>query len=427
MPDITQQNTYDEQVKAWHAFKAEQAAAAAARRKPLAIALRTLKTVADLPQGVLADIKQTVMSYPIAVPSIILSALPREGLGKLVSPLTEKVDNWQLGRLNRAIAEVASVPEGKLLVDQAKKDGVPIVGAGGIGMGGVTFTRNEINKETGQRELKALIRVNLFQSHGNLVRVLAHELEHYNQAKNGLGTQTKGIQAPLDRMWDNRMVEADAEATATDIAYKLKQAGKPAAWNAVTRLNPGYAAVGNAYAEEVRKDPSSALDGRAKRAAFDGWFKARNKMVGTDISKVYNGQGVSSIRSVATLKLAAQTPGAQISPLTAAEIKKLGTILPAKNNYLDLPNQKPLDSAYYRAPNFNKQDMQRIQMGYDDYAVLKTNSAFMTSPVSTAPATPAARPASFSPPPVSMKHMPMAQQMAKSAPVSLARVPKIKI
>ncbi len=76
------------------------------------------------------------------------------------------------------------------------------------------------------------------------------------------------IPAPLETLWYDRLIEADAEATATDIAYKLKDAGKPEAWDAMQKMP--YTGAAKAYEAAVLKNPNAVADGTAKRAAFDG-------------------------------------------------------------------------------------------------------------------------------------------------------------
>jgi Putative metallopeptidase family (DUF6782) len=106
-------------------------------------------------------------------------------------------------------------------------------------------------------------------SQGGRIAFLAHELSHVPQHPRYSDNR---YFPPEDLLLLRRVREATAEAIATRIAWELREAGYPAAWNEkgaspyadVVRAFR-YAADGNAGAEGLQA---------ATRAAFDYWFTA---------------------------------------------------------------------------------------------------------------------------------------------------------
>jgi hypothetical protein len=345
-----------------------------------------LKKLSTVPLNELAKISLHVENLKHAMPFILFENLPKPVQNKTASKFVQMIDKRMASQVEQALAELSSVPEGKMLVDQARKDGISIMGTPGPlnGNEGVllTFIKRD---EDGQRRLLHEIKVNTFHSRGKMASLLAHELQHYNQAKNKmLGVSVDHIEAPLDSVWRNRMTEADAQATAVDIIYKLKLAGKPEAWNEELKRKNGYSPIAREYEKLARSDPSSVEDGRAKRAAFDKWFAFKTPVGNADISRFYNRQGILNFPDKTEIVLRAEKDGAKISPLTPQELERLGTLLPAKTNYLDNDRDKPLDSRFYRARNFSGMELDMLKNRYDVYGTLKGVTPQQQNPAASA-------------------------------------------
>jgi len=213
-----------------------------------------------------------------------------------------------------------------------------------------------------------------FAARGERVSMLLHEFQHFRQYKAGLLSIDRDM-SPIEQMWYNRAYEADAEATAVDISYKLKLAGEKDAWKFLSsRESLSCSAMARAYEAEVRKDPNALYDGRAKRAAYDTWFQATTKADHT-ISSIYNRQGLGRAG-------AWHRPGngdtAPVEPkiLGRADIEKLGAL--SRVNYMTLPGHRSMEDVFYRKPDWNAAQAKQLanfQGAYQQKAL--TNKAGM--------------------------------------------------
>ena len=137
------------------------------------------------------------------------------------------------------------------------------------------------------------IRLQGFSTQGSLTVMMAHELQHLRQTQAGLRSSFQGkLRTPEEAIRYERVMEADAEATATEVAYKLKVAGQPESWEALQRGFTMGSEISTAYEKMAMEDPASVADGRAKRAAFDTWFTAKQEGSGTSIPEIYNDQAL---------------------------------------------------------------------------------------------------------------------------------------
>lgn len=266
-------------------------------------------------------------------------------------------------RLNRALGELATIPEGQDLIDTIKPGLKVELNGDPRFTGGVNKAMPDF--ENGMVRMTPLgIEVEAYAPQGYITGVLAHELRHQHQMETGMWSPyMSGIPSPIEAVWYNRMIEADASATAADVAWKLKEAGKPDAWACKGGFGP---AIGHAYEEVVKNDPSAAYDGRAQRAAFDAWFAED-----CGRSKVYNQQGVNNAPNTYSMDKLAQG-GMPLHHIKVSDVEKLGEA-PGGGNYLKIPGARPLDDPYYRAPDWNKEQAERLARLHDKYDDLKKN------------------------------------------------------
>ncbi len=256
-------------------------------------------------------------------------------------PLVQKL------RIDRALNTIASVPEGKILVDVLKDSGIPVkMDHNFMRTGAHLGTTTIADTSEGFKSSVSGIVVPAYSTHGHLVAFLTHELQHLNQHQNGeLRLAKKKFVSPLEAIWYDAAIEADAQATAVDVAYKLKQAGKPDAWDELKNSRTAAPEFTKYYEDAIKKNPNAAESGQAKRAAYDAWFDARFSN-GTLMSASYAYQGWRSYK-VSDMALSSAKPGgAEIGPLQAADIHKLGGL--SRVNYFDAPGGRPLDDPRYR-------------------------------------------------------------------------------
>jgi hypothetical protein len=192
------------------------------------------------------------------------------------------------------------------------------------------------------------------------------------------------IPSPVERIWYDRAVEADAQATAVEIAWKLKDTGKPAAWNSLTSFEEPGNTIATAYEKQALADPASVDDGRAKRAAFDEWFVTKTRL-DYSFTELYNGWAVEKVIDKDKLeKLTAH--GSKLEPLKVSDIEKLGEL--SSVNYLTLPGGRALDDPYYRKADWNVNEAYSLSGQQAEYDVFKT-SKFMAAQGPAAEAGPA--------------------------------------
>jgi hypothetical protein len=281
-------------------------------------------------------------------------------------------------RLKRALSDIASIPEGAALVEAAA--GVPKIhlDPNPTVSGGQFCTKRSVNG-TDLTVIAEKINIAGLATMGSIVTTLVHELQHKRQMDHKvLHAFHDKTPSPIEILWHERMIEADAEATAVDIAWKLKENGKPQAWNHIRTAREWPIALAAEYEKKALADPSSVASGAAKRAAFDAWFDAFGGMV----SEMYNNQGVRKNPSPEVLE-DMHKAGKPFAPLTIADMEKIGDIGPV--NYLKLPGGKPLDSPDYRRADFDQEAAEKLRAAhgaYDRVSQGKYDTAPKATPVS---------------------------------------------
>jgi len=205
---------------------------------------------------------------------------------------------------------------------------------------------------------------------GARIAMFLHELQHLMQYMAGIRDVEKGV-SPVEHMWYNRAIEADAEATAVDIAYKLHLIGEKDAWHFLrSKDSLSCSAMARAYEEAAQKDPDAIYDGRAKRAAYDTWYEARMRSKQT-ISAVYNGQGLRFADAWRKL-FKGDIPPLDPKVLGRADIEKLGAL--SSVNYMTLPGYRAVDDISYRKPDWNvyqARHLADLQTNYQQKAMAK--------------------------------------------------------
>ncbi|MCC7035693.1 MAG: hypothetical protein IT560_00125, partial [Alphaproteobacteria bacterium] len=263
-------------------------------------------------------------------------------------------------RLKRALSDIASIPEGAALVEAAA--GIPKIhlDPNPAVSGGQFCSKRQING-TDLTAVAEKINIAGLATQGSVVAVLMHELQHKRQMDNNvLHALQEKSPSPIEILWYNRMTEADAQATAIDLAWKLKETGKPAAWDHMRWSKDWPIALAFEYEKKALADPSSVASGAAKRAAFDTWFDAFKGQ----ISEIYNEQGISKIPTPAVQE-EMHKAGKPFAPLTTADIEKIGDM--GFGNYLKLPDSKPLDSPDYRRADFDREAAEKLRAAHDAY------------------------------------------------------------
>ena len=165
----------------------------------------------------------------------------------------------QKAELSRLFAILSKSPTAQSLLDRAWRHDVYVCADPGTGL--LAYYLSGLR----------LIGLNPALTEGQKLAFLAHELAHMPQ--HPLYSDNRHF-PPDDLVLLRRVREAAAEACATQIAWELKQAGLPAAWNA-KYADRFYGDIARAYTGEL--DPRASDEGqhRAMRAAFDQWFDAR--------------------------------------------------------------------------------------------------------------------------------------------------------
>ena len=114
-----------------------------------------------------------------------------------------------------------------------------------------------------------VIGLNAALSEGGRVAFLAHEMAHVPQHPRYSDNR---YYPPQDLLLLRRVREAAAEAIAVRIAWELRAAAYPHAWD--EKAAGPYADVARAFETTARRDGSAAGLLSATRAAFDRWFAA---------------------------------------------------------------------------------------------------------------------------------------------------------
>lgn len=114
-------------------------------------------------------------------------------------------------------------------------------------------------------------------SDDNILQAIVHETQHLRQHFGHAGNPDH-VLSEEEYILFYRAAEADAQATCTDVAWQLKEAGLPGAWDAARYV--GYGDISDAYKKAVEANPDAAANGDAKRAAFNAWFDDPHRLAG---------------------------------------------------------------------------------------------------------------------------------------------------
>jgi hypothetical protein len=273
-------------------------------------------------------------------------------------------------RIALALNEIAGIPEGAALVSLVKSGAVTVDIDNTLEVGGRAWPPQRMLDDGKEVLLPGKVLMNGNMSQGEFVLTLMHELQHQRQFDAGLyGPQSK-IVSPVETVWYDRAIEADAQATAVDLAWKLKQAGKPAAWD-FARSDTYNPTIPAAYERAALADPQAVADGHAKRAAYDQWF-VEATMGGDKISTNYGHQGLKHVWDTEDVAAVA-AKGTPLAPMTQGDIQKLGDLSPV--NYLKMQDQRAVDDVYYRAPDWNAAVASGLHKAQDGYDALKEKLA----------------------------------------------------
>ncbi|HYD19718.1 MAG TPA: DUF6782 family putative metallopeptidase [Patescibacteria group bacterium] len=336
------------------------------------------------------------MTCALETPSVLVTALP------LVQNL----------RLKRALADIGSVPEGQELVAAAAN--VPKINLNPDPRvsGGYIATSTDING-TDIKQLSLEINIAGIATSGTVVGALIHELQHQRQVENKVlrAYGEKNI-SPVEHLWYNRMTEADAQATATDILWRMKEAGKPGHWYEAKHSGSWVADVAAAYEKKVAEDPHAVENGTAKRAAFDAWFTA----AGGAVQQHYNTQGMLTTPNFPKAE-EMHKAGKPFGHLTVEDIEKIGDLSPV--NYLKIPGGAPLDSEKYRGADFDRNQAAFLHHAHTRYAKIEKGEYEDLPKIEAAKSGVSA----FMSPPAAQTRL----ASVKPAQVSLQRAPKIRM
>ncbi len=297
-------------------------------------------------------------------------------------------------RLNNALEELSTIPEGRELVDLIKKNGTELkLDPSPLYMGGRAGNIHGVSSKDGYQLSPGTVVVAGFATRGEIVGVLAHELQHHRQnVTKTLEPFSQTIPSPIEQLWFNRCIEADAQATAVDIAWKLKEAGKPKTWNAMKEDLSAFGKIARAYGKAVKHDPESVKDGSAKRVAYDEWFIARVNDFAPTLSQIYNRQGLNNNLIPHHVDQMVKE-GREFAPMDVSNIEKLGDLSPLTPNYLKLPGFKPLDDPFYRAADWGPNiasGLKNMHDRYDDVLKTQAKSKFLSPANPETPAAPVA-------------------------------------
>ncbi|MDI1226523.1 MAG: hypothetical protein PSY14_02415 [bacterium] len=282
-------------------------------------------------------------------------------------------------RMNRALGEISSIPEGKALVDATCNATRVELNCDPRFTGGANCFSNSYTDGKFQQRSN-FITADGYTTMGATIGILIHEMHHERQLQNGVMKPLQDkVPSPVEQVWYERAMEADAQATAVDISWKLKEAGKPAAWTEMEKLGGWRQQVAEAYAKKAEQDPASVESGAAKREAFDTWFSAKTDN-GFTTPQIYNRQALNNLPKSEDIH-EMYKGGKPLAPITVADIEKLGGI--AEINYLKLPGGKPLDSMDYRQADWNgfqggflhARHQQYDQIKYGTFKVVGANPA----------------------------------------------------
>jgi len=170
----------------------------------------------------------------------------------------------------------------------------------------------------------------------NIAQALIHEAQHMRHHLNDLGNPDLLLSLE-DHQLFRAIQEADAQATAIDVTFKLKLAGDTGPYEKTAEI--GYDEMCRAYEAAYEADPQSICDGRAKRAAFDAWFGKPSRVAHYD----YDTENLHE-KVIENLCRTSKTHGLSAGALEQDWVERIGAL--SDVNYLNLPGQTdPLATA----------------------------------------------------------------------------------
>lgn len=239
-------------------------------------------------------------------------------------------------RLDDILARLASVSEGYDMVTFLNDKKIAICfekDAQSEAASALTIDRIENGKYI---YVAAKIILNSSLHDDNIAQALVHEAQHMRHHINDLGNPAMLLSLE-DHQLFRAVQEADAQATAIDVTFKLKLAGDAGPYEKTAEI--GYDDMCRAYEAAYDADPQSIYDGRAKRAAFDAWFTKASRVAHYD-------RDTENLHEKVIENLCAKSKdhGLSAGALEQDWVKRIGAL--SDVNYLNLPGQTdPLATA----------------------------------------------------------------------------------
>ncbi len=183
------------------------------------------------------------------------------------------------GRIGRLLDRLSAVDEGKEIVRFFQEKNVHITFVQGCvapAISNFVIERIENGKHIYSR-FDIFLDPELDDS--NLIQAIVHEAQHIRHHAAGLGNPPFLVSRSKHRLI-RRVQEADAQAAATLVTYKLKLSGDDGPFHAAAKA--GYACMNIAFEKAVHHDPNSLKNGQARRAAFNAWPQNRERVAHYD-------------------------------------------------------------------------------------------------------------------------------------------------
>lgn len=185
-------------------------------------------------------------------------------------------------RLEAVLRHISRSPTGRDLVEVAHREDIDICVDGSLGRDGYFAREHRV-------AVVDLHRLSDAQASLSMTRTLSH----VRQAAAGVAVDFRRYSAAGNALI-NRSLHADAVAETCQVAWELKQSGAPEVWQEARR-HPTYLSAVASFAGAVASNAEAATDGRARRAAYDGWFKLAGVVQEADAAMVRMHEGLSSM------------------------------------------------------------------------------------------------------------------------------------
>jgi len=177
-----------------------------------------------------------------------------------------------------------------------------------------------------------------------------HEARHLAQVYEAGMLYPKTLCPVEDYVWMDRVLEADAQAHATEMMYRWhKETNKTAEIDCLKNGDSGdfYGEMYRSFEQAIAENPENLDNGVARRRAFDTWFSTRiydeyNYDVSAAMEKIPQWLGF----------LDKYAPDLEVREMTVDDLSPLGCVTfgtePPENNYLTLPGFLALDDPFYK-------------------------------------------------------------------------------